>query len=246
VVDRRKDPKGSESDDQLRAFLVGIATDPAALGRYVRDPETSMAEADLSPADAAVLRSGDPATINARLAGGPGAAPGGAAMLVVDVAGEQVSVRPLVNFPQLVQHPQLVNLQPQLVNLQPQLVNLQPQLVNLQPQLVNVQPPMVLPVAQPILPPQQVAPLQIFPPPVHQLVLPPIHPPQQVWPLNIFPPPVHPIHPPPIIDFPVRPPLVIQQPPPQIHHLLQAPQLVFQQLFPQVHPQLVAPGPFGQ
>ena len=228
MVDRRKDPKGSESDDQLRAFLVGIATDPAALGRYVRDPETSMAEADLSPADAAVLRSGDPGTINARLAGGPGAGAGSAAMLVVDVAGDQVSVR--APFPQLVQQPvQLVNLHPQLVNLHPQLVNLQPQLVNLQPQLVSQLVPLIQP-----------------PPQIQQLVLPPIHPPQQVWPLNIFPPPIHPIHPPPIVDFPVRPPLVIQQPPPQIQHLLQAPQLVFQQLFPQVHPQLVAPGPFGQ
>ena len=244
MVDRRKDPKASESDDQLRAFLVGIATDPSALGRYVRDPETSMAEADLSPADAAVLRSGDPATINARLAGGPGAAAGGAAMLVVDVAGEQVSVRPLVNFPQL------VNLQPQLVNLQPQLVNLQPQLVSQLVPLITP-PPVQQFVPPPIRPLQQAWPLIFPPPPVHPVQpLLQIAPPQFQPPLQITPPQqVPPVHPPQFTPPQFTPPQFTppQFTPPQFTPpQLVFPQQLFPQLFPQVHPQLVAPGPFGQ
>ena len=75
MVDKRKDPKGGESEDQLRAFLVDVATDPAALGRFVKDPDATMSEAGLSPEDQAVLRSGNPTAINARLAGGPAAGP---------------------------------------------------------------------------------------------------------------------------------------------------------------------------
>src|SRR3954452_12430848 len=99
MAERRRASKGDESDDQLRAFLVELATDPAALGRFVKDAETSMSEGGLSSEDQAVLRSGNPAAINARLASGPGAAGGGPMMLVVDVAGDQVNVRPLIQFP---------------------------------------------------------------------------------------------------------------------------------------------------
>ena len=74
-----------------------------------------MDEAGLGETDQAVLRSGDPAAINTRLASGPQAAAAPAMMLVVDVTPgasgqpEQVSVRPFFPqqlFPQI--HPQQV------------------------------------------------------------------------------------------------------------------------------------------
>jgi hypothetical protein len=218
MAERRKDPKSSEPDDQLRDFLVGVATDPAALGRFVKDPETSMSEAGLSAEDQAVLRSGNPGAINARLASGPGAGAGGPMMLVVDVAGDQVNVRPLLQFPQLVlQQP------PLQLQLQPPLQIQQPPLQLQQPPLQIQQPPLQLLLQQP--------------PPVH--IQWPIHPP--IWPP---PPPIHwPITPPvwPQVHPPVHPP-IWPPPPPQIIDWPRPPQLVFQQ----IHPQLVAPGPFSQ
>jgi hypothetical protein len=220
VVDKRKDPKGGESDDQLRAFLVDVATDPAALGRFVKDPEATMSEAGLSADDQAVLRSGNPAAINARLAGGPAAGPSGPMMLVVDVAGEQVSVRP-IGLPQFVQQfPQLVQqIAPQIL---PQVT---PQIL---PQLVQQVAPQILPQVLPQIHPQQVHP-QLVQLQVQPLVFPQIHP-QQVHPQ--------------LVQLQVQPLVFPQIHPQQIHPMLL--QQIFPNLvFPQLQP-LVAPGPFGQ
>src|ERR1700674_4371825 len=62
-------PPEGPGPDNFRSFLVGLATDPARLGNFVRDAQTSMTEAGLSPNDQAILRSADPAAIHARLSG---------------------------------------------------------------------------------------------------------------------------------------------------------------------------------
>jgi hypothetical protein len=183
VVDKRKSPRGSDSEDQLRAFLVEVATDPAALGRFVKDPEASMSEAGLAAEDQAVLRSGDPGTINARLASGPGAGAGGSMMLVVDVAGDDVSVRPLAQLPQLVfqqQPPLVLQQQPPLVlQQQPPLVLQQqpPLVIQQQPPLIQQRPPVIQPLQQP----QLVFPVWTPPPP----------PPHFLWQHWPPPPPTH-------------------------------------------------------
>src|SRR4051812_49988649 len=125
-----------------------------------------MSEAGLSPEDQAVLRSGNPTAINARLAGGPAAGAGGPMMLVVDVEGEQVSVRP-IGLPQFVQQFSQIMLQPP-----PQVVLQQ------NPPLIHQFPPLVLQHAPPIV--------QQFPP---QILL--QQPPPQVV-LHQTPPLVHP------------------------------------------------------
>jgi len=160
--------KGDESKDQLHEFLVALATDPAALGRFVKDPDTAMADAELGPMDQSVLRSGDPATINTRLVRGPGPAAAAAMMLVVDVtpgAGgkpEQVTVRPFGQplFPQFPPQQVLPQFPPQQV-------------------FPQIHPQQVFPQIHPqlVIHPQQVVHPQIHP----QLVFPQIHP-QLVFP----------------------------------------------------------------
>jgi hypothetical protein len=74
-----------EKQDELRAFLVKLATDPTELGNFIKHPEDTMDRAGLSADDKALLRTGNAAAINARLAGRAvhkGAAP---PVLVVDV-----------------------------------------------------------------------------------------------------------------------------------------------------------------
>ncbi len=167
VEEGKNDPgTGDAPQDQLRSFLVDLATDPAALGRYVKDPEAAMAKAGLGAADQSVLRSGDPATINTRLVSGPGAPSAWnpetpTMMLVVDVTpgagdqAEQVTVRPVAPRQEFLQ-------------VQPQF---EPQQV-VQPQF---HPPQVHPQFHP---PQVVHP-QFHPP---QVVHPQFHPPQVVHP----------------------------------------------------------------
>src|SRR5262249_42323841 len=88
LVPEQRGRKGSEGaseggeDNPLRDYLVKLATDPAELGRVVKDLEA----AGVSAEDRAVLKSGNPSAIYARLAGA-GASFGGApvAVLVVDM-----------------------------------------------------------------------------------------------------------------------------------------------------------------
>src|SRR6516164_5638888 len=88
-------PATATAPDQFRALLIALATDPAHLGEYIKDPDGAMRKAGISDVDQVVLKSGQPWMIHARLsgqrfsfapstpAGTPSAMP--AAMLVVDM-----------------------------------------------------------------------------------------------------------------------------------------------------------------
>src|SRR5215217_3505522 len=95
--------------DELRSFLVNLATDPARLGEFIRDPE-------------AALKSGNPAAIYARITGQEVTAPSQpVTVLVVDLvraSGEDAEdtpvIRGLPTFPQQI-FPQVF---PQITPLQ--------------------------------------------------------------------------------------------------------------------------------
>ena len=104
---------GAPAPDEFRRFLVGLATDPAQLGRFIKDPLGTMAEAGLSPQDQATLQSADPGAIHARLTGAP--TPGTpVTVLVVNVGegapgAETLHVTPAAQIvaPQII-HPQIL------------------------------------------------------------------------------------------------------------------------------------------
>jgi len=187
--------KAADGPDELRAFLVELATDPASLGRYVRDPDGTLAEANLSEEDRAIVRSGHAGAIHARLAGQSAAA---TALLVVDIKpGDGDEEQPHLRAPVGVPYA------PPLV---------------LSDWPVYPPPPPVLPVmgGRPVFPPP--------PPPVIESwpVLPPPPPPVLPviggWP--VFPPPPPPlviqqwpVHPPPLViqRWPVHPPPLVMQ-----------------------------------
>ena len=58
---------GTSPADRFRAFLVGLATDPAKLGSFIRDPDATMEAAGISSADQSILKSGNPSVIHSRL-----------------------------------------------------------------------------------------------------------------------------------------------------------------------------------
>ena len=177
------------SDHPLRRYLVKLATDPGELGRFIKDPEKSMESAGLSDEEQAILKSGNPAAIYGRVAGGPGGAREAystppVTVLVVDVhpgpEGEPETllvrgpggpgygyqeVHPMYPqiHPQQVSYPQIHPQQVSYPQIHPQLYHLHPQLLyHLHPQLVY-QPPMIHPYPPPVIHP--------YHPPVHpQLV----------------------------------------------------------------------------
>jgi hypothetical protein len=237
---RRGESGSGGEDGKLRDYLVTLATDPAELGRFVKDAEAAMDAAALPPEDRAVLRSANPGLIYARLSGRvPGMAP--VTVLVVDMeaAAEGGEEAPRIRsgmasttgggvpvFPQW----QLIFPQ-QIFPLQIQPLQIQP----IFPQ--QVFPQQIFPLQiQPIFP-QQVFPQQIFP-----LQIQPIFPqqvfPQQIFPQQIFPLQIQPIFPQQIF------PLQIQPIFPQQIFPLQIQSVFPQQVFPQVQP-LVTP-PAGQ
>src|ERR1700732_5348768 len=55
--------------DEFRAFLVALATDPAKLGNFIKDPDGSMGAAGIDAVDQAILKSGQAWIIHARLLG---------------------------------------------------------------------------------------------------------------------------------------------------------------------------------
>ncbi|HEV2815819.1 MAG TPA: hypothetical protein VGW40_01150 [Allosphingosinicella sp.] len=61
----------SEPQDKVTAFLVGLATDPAKLGRFIQSPDSELEAAGIDQADRAILKSGNPAAIHARIGGQP-------------------------------------------------------------------------------------------------------------------------------------------------------------------------------
>ena len=80
---------GQDREDPFRRFLVGLATNADQLGRFIKDPDGSMRDAGLSEGDRATLKSGNAATIYARLSGGPSAtAPVTVVVVHLDPAAE--------------------------------------------------------------------------------------------------------------------------------------------------------------
>jgi hypothetical protein len=195
--------------DEFRSFLVALATDPGKLGAFIKDPDGSMAAANIDPVDQVILKSGQPWTIHVRLLGQkfwftPPAPTPTPTVLVVDMtrqigAGgsdepEQPTVRAATafsasanqgsspmfpNFPQV--HPQQV-----FPQIHPQQI------------FPQVHPQQIFPQIHPqqIFP--QIHPQQVFPQIHPQQIFPQIHPQQifpQIHPQQIFPqvhPPVFP------------------------------------------------------
>ena len=233
-------PASDPASDSFRTFMVALATDPARLGAFIKDPDAAMTAAGLDPVDQVVLKSGDPGTIHARLSGqrfafASPSTPTPVTVLVVDMtrqpgtAGSAASDQPAVRsapgargLPNQGSSPMFPQIPQQLVYPQ-----------QIFPQ--QIFPQQIFP--QQIFP--QIHPQQIFPQ-VHPQIFPQIHP-QQVFP-QIHPQQVFPqIHPQQVFP-PIWPQLVI---PPQI--VLHPQYVIFPQLvlYPQIHPQLVAPGPQG-
>jgi hypothetical protein len=153
----------SGDGDNFRSFLVGLATDPAKLGEFMKDPDGSMSDAGLAEEDKAIVLSGNLGAINARIRGQ--AAPRPAPLLVVDMAAEDESGQAM---------PTVRALPIALLQIYPQGFAVQP-----------VVQPVVDPVIQPVIS-QQIHP-QIRPliyPLVNQLIYPQIYP--QVHP-QIYP-----------------------------------------------------------
>jgi hypothetical protein len=49
--------------------MAALATDPAWLGAYIKDPDAAMREAGITDVDQVILKSGQPGTIHAQLSG---------------------------------------------------------------------------------------------------------------------------------------------------------------------------------
>jgi len=63
----------ADQPDKVTAFLVGLATDPAKLGRFIQSPDAELEAAGIDEADRAILKSGNAAAIHARIGGQPAA-----------------------------------------------------------------------------------------------------------------------------------------------------------------------------
>jgi hypothetical protein len=227
--------------NDVRDFLTSLATDPAKLGTFIKDPDGSMSAAGLTAEDQAILKSGNPGAIYARLDGRATIATASpAVLLVVDVpaAGESVAEGTLAL--RLPAQAASTGLQAQFPTVFPP----HPQFPMQFPVHPVVVPPMQFPVAHPVV----VAPMQF--PVVHPqfpMQFPVIHPqfPQIVPPTPAPFPQIHPqlvvhpqIHPQVVVHPQIHPQLVVH---PQIHpqvvvHPQILPQLV---VHPQIHPQVV-------
>jgi hypothetical protein len=62
--------------DEFRTFLVALATDPARLGEYIKDPDDAMRKAGISDVDQVVLKAGQAWMIHTRLSPTSGFFPG--------------------------------------------------------------------------------------------------------------------------------------------------------------------------
>ena len=176
--------------DELRSFLVNLATDPARLGEFIRDPDAAMSDTDLDTQDQAALKSGNPAAIYARITGQEVTAPSQpVTVLVVDLvraSGEDAEdtpvIRGLPTFPQQIfpqVFPQVTPLQIAPQQIFPQVTPLQiaPQQVFPQITPLQIAPQQVFPQVFPQVTPLQVAPQQVFP----QIT------PLQIAPQQVFP-----------------------------------------------------------
>ena len=160
----KKDSEGG-GENQLRDYLVKLATDAAELGRFVKDPDASMEGAGLSADERAALRSGNPSAIYARLSGA-GASASSVTVLVVDLepGAEGAPQTPTIRggYGTILGGGQPVYPQYQLIF---------PQIHPIYPQIY----PQIHPVF-----PQQIFPQQIHP--IFPQIYPQIHPIYQVFP----------------------------------------------------------------
>ena len=252
--------------DEFLTFMVGLATDPGKLGAFMKDPDASMTAASIDAVDQAILKSGNPATIHARLRGQrfsftPPGPPIPATILDVNmpkqsgspesVTADQPTVRTQTGFSDLpIQGSSTMFPNTPLQIAPPQQVfpQIHPQQVfpQIHPQQVfpQIHPQQVFPQIHPQQVFPQIHPQQVFPQIHPQQVFPQIHP-QQVFP-QIHPQQVFPqIHPqqvfPQIHPQQVFPQIHPQQVFPQIHPQQVFPQIYPQQVFPQIHPQQVFP-----
>ncbi len=261
---------------EFKSFLVGLATDPAQLGRFIKDPEAVLKDSGLSQEDQDALRSGNPTAIYTRLLPTPApeaAQPQPVLVVVVDVtqgqAGtEGVSLRTgtaglqtggAIMFPQFPQFPQITF---------PQITFPQITFPQIFPQIQIAAQPHAAQLAQAAAPSLQITFPQITFPQILATQFPqfPQISPLQISPLQISPlqvtPPITPLQ-----VFPQITPLQIGQPQihpqivqPQITPLqispLQFPQITPLQIFPQItplqiahpqiHPQIIAQQMFPQ
>ena len=223
------DETTAQGPGDIRSFLVNLATDAAALGGFIKDPDASMTAAGIAPEDQLILKSGNAAAIYAKLQGGAtmSSAPA-AVLLVVDIASSGDDGRETVSL--RMGQPEASGLQAQ--SLIPQLaIQVSPQLV-VQPQIhpnVVVHPQLV--VHPQVVHPQILPQLVVHPQVVHpQLV---VHP--QILPQLVVHPQV--VHPQLVVHPQILPQLVVH---PQVVH----PQFVVHpQILPQlvVHPQVIHP-----
>ena len=236
-VDPEAPPEGSAAADTpppdgFRSFMVELATDPARLGAYIRDPDATMATAGIDPVDQAILKGGQPWVIHARLMGqrfsfDPPPTP--AAVLVVDMvrppdAPEGAGAdQPTVRGAGPAAGPGSSSMFP---NAPVQFPQITPPQVVVQPQIFPQIFPQILPQ---IVHPQVV---------VHPQIFPQIHP-QIVHPQVVVHPQIFPqIHPQIVHPHVVVHPQIFPQILPQIVHPQILPQIVHPQIFPQVFPQI--------
>jgi hypothetical protein len=245
--------KGAAKPDPVRSFLVALATDPARLGAFIKDADAEMKTAGLSAEDQAVLKSGNPGLIHARLAGVTQQPP--VTVLVVDSTGgdngdQELKVRPTGRLgddpppPPQVVYPQMQMVYPPPPP--PQVVY--PQMQMVAPPQVVAPPMMILVIAaetaakygapQPqIVPPLQIPPLQI--PPLQTVPLYGL-PPLQLVPQLIAPPMV--------VDHLRGQQRPVADPPPVIYpQVAPPPQIVYPQITPPpqmvISPQMVIAPP---
>jgi hypothetical protein len=186
----------------IRAFLVGLATDPAKLGAFIRDANASMNEAGIAAEDQAILKSGNSTAIYARLIGYK--TPAAAVMLVVETTGAEtndgepeIALRmPAPDAGMQARAFQLA-ITPQIIVPQIVVSPILPQLV-----IPPIVPPMVYPQTYPQYgPPMYQQGFPQYPPPMYQQGFPQYPPPMYQQGVPQYPPPTypqgHPQYPPP-------------------------------------------------
>ena len=63
------EPAASTLADPFCSFMVELATDPAKLGAFIKNPDAAMKAAGIDEVDQVILKSGHPPTIHSRLSG---------------------------------------------------------------------------------------------------------------------------------------------------------------------------------
>src|SRR5262245_39187363 len=93
----------ARAGEKFRAFLVSLATDPARLGQFIKDPDSAMRAAELSTEEQALLKTGNPAAIYGRLTDQPTPTAAPVTVLIVDLipeSGKEGPGMPSVRSPQ--------------------------------------------------------------------------------------------------------------------------------------------------